>query len=167
MNNDKRKMRHRNISAPFTRTEYINRIPQGKEKDMKWTYGDCNKSFPNELKLVSTNIHYLSVNSLDAVRIAMTHVLGSDEGFYFMQIHPYPHIFLREHGLLGVAKAERMAKGMKHSFGKPSTRVALVRPNQQLITLRVNDDLLKKGRSALEIAGKKLACGTKIEERHT
>lgn len=163
MHNDSRKMRHRNINMAYTRKEYINRIPEGKEKQMKWSYGDINKTYQHELRLISTNYHYISVNSLDAVRTSIAHNLGGDENLFFMKIHPYPHQLLREHGLLGVAKAERLAKGMKHSFGKPRSKVALVRPNQVLITLRVDNGLLKRGKHTLETASKKLACHTRIE----
>jgi len=157
-------MRHRHIGQAYTRMEYIKRHPEGKEKSMKWTYGNQNTQFKYQLLLKSTNEHYLSVNSLDAVRISMNYILGRfGQENYYIRIHPYPHIFLREHGLLGVAKAERMAKGMKQSFGKPSSRVALVHPNQVIITLRVNEQLLKSGQHALDVASKKLGCDSKIE----
>jgi len=179
MKNDQRKMRHRNIGIAFTRKEYINKIPQGKEKEMKWTYGNINKTYKHELKLICTNLHYISVNSLDAVRVAVGHALGTKQEAkvgevkpkeeenkelpFFMRIHPYPHQFLREHGLLGVQKAERLAKGMKKSFGKTQSRVALVHPNQILITLRINDDLMNHAKHALDVASKKLGCASRIE----
>jgi len=164
MNNDKRKMRHRGIGIPYTRMEYIKKHPEGKEKQMKWTYGNPNTPFKYQLLLKSTNDHYLSVNSLDAVRVAMNYILqGFGQENFYIHIHPYPHVFLREHGLLGVAKAERLAKGMKHSFGRPMTRVAQVHPNQVLITLRINENLLKSGQHALDVASKKLGCASKIE----
>lgn len=161
MQNDKFKLKHRHIGMSYTRTDYIKKLPQGKEQNMKWTYGDCNKVFQHELHLMTTNEKLLSINSLDAVRIIISHTLGEDAQF-FMRIHPYPHEFLREHGLLGVNKAERLVKGMKKSFGKTGTRVAHVRKNQILITLKVNDNLLERGKKALDLASKKLACGSKV-----
>ena len=162
MQNDKFKLHHRHIGMAYTRTEYIKRRPQGKEVSMKWSYGDCNKAFEHELHLVATNEKLLSVNSLDAVRVTISHTLGPDAQF-FMRIHPYPHVFLREHGLLGVNKAERLAKGMKKAFGKTGTRVAHVHKNQILITLKVNKNLLEQGRKALDSASRKLACGSRID----
>jgi len=162
MKNDNFKLRHRRIGMAYTRKDYIRRIPQGKEVGMKWTYGDCNKVFQHELHLTATNEKLLSVNSLDAIRVTINHILGAEAQF-FMRIHPYPHVFLREHGLLGVNKAERLAKGMKKAFGKTGTRVAHVHENQILITLKVNDNLLERGKKALDLASKKLACGSRID----
>lgn len=160
-------MRHRHINPAFTRKEYIKRVPDGKEIQMKWTYGNCNKPYKYEMILRSTNLKYLSINSLDAVRTTIAHALGKQEEgkecLFFMRIHPYPHQLLREHGLLGVQKAERLAKGMKRSFGKTQSKVALVHPKQQIITLRVNDDLYEQGKYALDIASKKISCSSIIE----
>ena len=164
MQNDKRKLRHRKINIAYTRKEYIRRIPEGKEKQMKFTYGDENQAFQHELRLISINEKYLSANSLDAVRVAMNHILEQGSVSCYLKFYPYPHQILREHGLLGVLKAERMAKGMKHSFGRSASKVAHVYPNQVLLTLRVNDNLLKKGIKALDIASKKLSCHSRIEK---
>ena len=164
MDNDKRKMRHRHINIANVRNEYVHRIPDGKEKQMKWTYGNINQVFQHELKLISTNTHYISVNSLDAMRTTISHALGGDDKFFYMRIYPYPHQLLREHGLLGVAKAERISKGMKRSFGKTQSKVALVHPDQTIISLKVDEPLLKLARYALDIASKKLACASVVVE---
>jgi len=158
MKNDLFKVRHRNIGQAYSRQDYIHRIPQGKLNSMKFTYGDEHEKFQYELQLISQNQKYLTANSLDAVRVAMGHILA-DKKFFF-KILPYCHIVLREHGLLGVAKAERLAKGMKKSFGKPSSRCAMVNQNQPIIVLRVND--LNLGRKVLKAASKKLKPSWKI-----
>jgi len=158
MKNDIFKIRHRIINQPYTRKEYIKRIPQGKLEQMKWTYGNENEKFHFELHLVSQNVKYITASSLDAVRVAMGHVLGEKK--FFFKVLVYPHIVLREHGLLGVAKAERLCKGMKRSFGKASSTCALVNLGQDVIILRTDD--LNLARRALDVASKKLKPSWKI-----
>jgi len=162
MDNDKRKMRHRHINIPYTRTEYIRRLPEGKEKQMKWQYGDPNAKFDHELLLRCLEEKYVSINSLDAIRIAINYHLSKSGKPFFFKIWPYPHQILREHGLLGVAKAERLAKGMKLSFGKSSTRVAHVHQGQTLVSIRVNETDLNEAKIALDIASKKISCKTLV-----
>jgi len=160
MHKDPFRIRHKNINKmPNTRQDYIKRIPIGKLDQMKFTYGDINKKFNYELNLISENEKYLSVNSLDATRVALNHLLLNND--FFMKILVYPHVIVKSHGLMGIAKAERLCKGMRQSgSAKPIGIVAQVHKNQPIIVLRVND--LNLGRKVLEVASKKLKPSWKI-----
>jgi large subunit ribosomal protein L10e len=87
---------------------------------------------------------------------------------YYMLVHPYPHIILRENKMIFGAHADRLQQGMRRSFGAAIGTAAKVEVNQPIMTVRVKagqetvaKDSLKRGSAKLPIPCKIVI--TKIE----
>jgi large subunit ribosomal protein L10e len=87
---------------------------------------------------------------------------------YYMIVHPYPHIILRENKMIFGAHADRLQQGMRRSFGAAIGTAAKVEVDQPLITVRVKAgqeliarESLKRGSAKLPIPCKIVV--TKIE----
>ena len=126
-----------NKNKAYTQKRFIKK---GVEKKlMKMTMGDTKKQdFPITIKLVAGESIQISEHCLESVRININrHLLakiGRDKPeHYRLQVVPYPHHYVREHGLTGVAKGERLAKGMRASFGKITRRMARVNKGQAVL----------------------------------
>ncbi len=103
-------------------------------------------------------------NALEAARIASNSYLKKyvDVKNYYLKINVYPHHVLRYHPLAGVAQADRYYQGMSHPFGRPSGRAAIVEKNQEIITIKINEDNVSIAKTALERASMKLPVSSKI-----
>ncbi len=87
---------------------------------------------------------------------------------YYMLVHPYPHIILRENKMIFGAHADRLQQGMRRSFGSAVGTAAKVEVGQPIITVKVKagkeeiaKESLKRGSAKLPIACKIIL--TKIE----
>lgn len=151
----------------YTRRKYMQRVPDVPEGLRKLTYGNKKKfDFPAIVKLVAQKDIQVSASSLEAVRIAVNRelkVLGEEN--YRFQIKSAPHHVVREHGLVGVAKAERFVKGMRLSFGKCTRRMARVKKEKTIIEIRIPDEAVSYHvcLKALRLARMKLSGKWKVE----
>ncbi len=142
---------------PYTRKEYIKRIP-GK-KVVLWRMGKKrNRNFELTLSLLADEAVQIRHSALEAMRIAanrhLTRSLGPEN--YFLWIRTYPHQILREKKMMAFAGADRIQEGMRRSFGKPFALAARVRPGQPVLTLEVDFKNLKVAKDALRRASMKL-----------
>jgi len=147
--------------APYTKKEYFGR-KGSKSKIPKFTFG-YTKPYQYELTLLCLKRGQLPEEVLESMRVSIGHRMTKAQktNDFVAKIFVYPHIFVRKHGLLGVAKAERLMKGMRHSFGKiTNQRVARLDSNQPILKLWVND--LEVGKKTLDVLSKKCPLPTKI-----
>ncbi|MEM1589215.1 MAG: 50S ribosomal protein L16, partial [Candidatus Bathyarchaeia archaeon] len=96
-------MRARNYrevkGQPYTRREYVKGFPQ--PKITKFTMGDPNAKFEYEVRLVALERAQIRHNALEAARVAANRLLMDKlSNNYFMQVHPYPHVILRENKMI-------------------------------------------------------------------
>jgi ribosomal protein L10e len=151
---------YKDVKQPFTRKQYIKRIPNVPEGLKKMTYGNTKKlDFPAKMSLVALLDGQVSDKALDSIRVTINRELKIlEESNYRLQINSYPHHICRMHGLIGVAKAERIAKGMKQSFGQSQYRLAQIRKGHEIIVVLLNNDAISFGlcRKALNLATNKL-----------
>lgn len=158
-------MRARNYrevkGQPYTRREYVKGFPQ--PKITKFTMGDPNAKFEYEVRLIALERAQIRHNSLEAARVAVNrHLSEKLSNNYFMQVHPYPHVILRENKMIFGAHADRLQDGMRKAFGKPIGTAARVEPNQRIITVRVNADGVEAAKDALKKGGAKLPITCRI-----
>jgi large subunit ribosomal protein L10e len=78
--------------------------------------------------------------------------------FYFM-VRVYPHHIIRENKMIAGAGADRLQKGMRRAFGRPTDRAARLKGGSSLFTVysyKANADHLKKAlvRAKLKLSGK-------------
>lgn len=157
---------YRDLKQPYTRIEYIGRLPSVPDGLRKMTYGKTDKlDFPAKVWLVAEKEGQISARALDSMRATIHRELRAlGEEKYRFQILKYPHHIVRMHGLVGIAKAERLAKGMKEAFGTPQYRMAQVRRGDKLLEIATEDNPIAFGvcKKALSIAMKKIPLAWKM-----
>ncbi|MCL5878116.1 MAG: 50S ribosomal protein L16 [Candidatus Bathyarchaeota archaeon] len=144
----------------YTRKEYARGFPP--PKIVKFTMGDTKTQFEVEGKLLATERAQIRHCSLEAARVATNRILMDKLiNDYYMIVHPYPHIILRENKMIFGAHADRLQQGMRRSFGSAVGTAAKVEVNQPIITVRVKagkeeiaKESLKRGSAKLPIACK-------------
>ena len=146
----------------YTRLEYIHRVPQSRIN--RFTLGEDSAAHNHQVSLIASTNAMISSNALESVRITtnknLTRLLG--QGFYKLQILPYPHEIIREHKFMGFAGADRLSQGMGRAFGRPTKRAAKVRTGQKVITVFVNEEGVDAAKIALKRSSKKLPIKYKI-----
>ena len=158
-------MRAKNYRAvkgqPYTRREFVKGFPPPKIN--KFTMGDTKAKFAITARLISLERAQIRHNALEAARVATNRVLMDKfENNYYLHVHPYPHIILRENKMIFGAHADRLQDGMRRSFGKPIGTAARVEPNQTLITVNVIANGAETAREALKRGSTKLPITCKI-----
>jgi len=165
-------MRARNYRAvkgqPYTRREFVKGFPPPKIN--KFTMGDTKGDFEYEAKLIALKRAQIRHSALEAARVATNRLLMDKlENNYLMQIHPYPHVILRENKMIFGAHADRLQDGMRRSFGKPIGTAARIEPNQTIITVKVNANGVEIAKESLTRGSAKLPipCRIVIEKVQT
>ncbi|MCS7115269.1 MAG: 50S ribosomal protein L16 [Nitrososphaerota archaeon] len=165
---------YRKVSGqPYTRKEFVKGFPQ--PKITKFTMGNPNAKFEYEARLIALERAQIRHNALEAARVATNRLLMEKlSNNYLLQIHPYPHVILRENKMIFGAHADRLQDGMRRAFGKPIGTAARVEPNQTIITVRVNaegvetaKEALKRGSAKLPIPCRIVVEKTRLEEAKT
>jgi len=141
---------------PYTRVEYIHGQPASKIS--KFVMGETKGAFEHKVTLISQAHVQVRHNALEAARIAANKILTDKLGEigYVLHVRVYPHIVLRENKMIATAGADRLQEGMRRAFGKPTSRAARVKPDQELIDIYVNESNLKLAQEALAECSKKL-----------
>lgn len=142
---------------PYTRKEYIKRIPG--PKVVLWRMGKKRgRNFELTLSLQAKEAVQIRHSALEAMRISanryLTRQLGPEN--YFLWIRTYPHQILREKRMMAFAGADRIQEGMRRSFGKPFALAARVKAGQSVMTLEVDYKDLDIAKDALRRASMKL-----------
>ncbi|MGQ9478485.1 MAG: 50S ribosomal protein L16 [Thermoproteota archaeon] len=149
---------------PYTRKEYISRIPQVRVS--KFKLGKV-EEFNTVFRLVVKKPALIMQEALEAARVAANKILEAELGekSYVLRLIPYPHVVCREHKMLTMAGADRLSKGMKRAYGKPVTLAARLEagdPVMEVFTTLRFENVVKKG---LKVASSKLPVETFIEKK--
>lgn len=138
---------YRHFKRPNTRPEYIDRmmgVPEGMKHS---SFGNTSKQFPAVIQMISNEDVQVSAKALVSIRVTIhreLRLLG--ENNFRMDIKAYPHHLARSHGLVGVAKAERIASGMgKGAYGFPEMRLARVGKGHPLLEIQIKDEPVPYG----------------------
>ena len=75
-------------------------------------------------------------NAIESARTSANKELETKipESYYFI-VRSYPHMVIRENKMVSGAGADRIQKGMRRSFGKPTDRAARIKKGQTLFTI--------------------------------
>jgi len=145
----------------YTRKKFAKGFPP--PKIVKFTMGDTKGNFEVEAKLVALKRAQIRHSALEAARIATNRVLTDKlANDYLLQIHPYPHIILRENKMIFGAHADRLQQGMRRSFGKAIGTAARVKPEQTIITVKVKANAVETAKESLKRGSTKLPIPCKI-----
>ncbi|MEM4361059.1 MAG: 50S ribosomal protein L16 [Candidatus Anstonellaceae archaeon] len=113
-----------------------------------------------EYELVSKQPIQLRDNALEAGRQAANKYLEKTiPNNYYFHLRVICHHVIRENKMIAGAGADRLQKGMRHSFGRPTDRAARIKKNQAILsikTLEENEKFVKEAlrRMRLKISGK-------------
>jgi large subunit ribosomal protein L10e len=126
--------------------------------------GNTRGNFEVELSLVGLERCQIRHQALEAARIASNRELTKRAGRqnYHLRVRVKPYHYLRENKMISGAGADRVQDGMRKAWGKVIGSAARVRPNQPLITVRVNRQHLKAAMTALKKAAPKMPTPCKI-----
>jgi large subunit ribosomal protein L10e len=145
----------------YTRKKFARGFPPS--KIVKFTMGDTKANFDYEAKLVALKRVQIRHCALEAARVATNRVLMDKlVNDYFMQVHPYPHIILRENKMIFGAHADRLQQGMRRSFGKAIGTAARIEPDQVLITVKVKANAVEIAKESLKRGSAKLPLTCRI-----
>jgi len=147
---------------PYTRLEYIHGQPA--IKISKFIMGATKDAYDYRVTLISQAQIQVRHNALEAARIAANKILTDELGEtgYVIHIRVYPHIVLRENKMIATAGADRLQEGMRRAFGKPTSRAARIKPNQEVMDIYVNENALRLAQQALDQCSKKLPMPCKM-----
>ena len=125
--------------------------------------GDTKTKFEYEIKLIAQEGAQIRHNALEAARVAANRpLMDKFPNNYRLDVHPYPHVILRENKMIFGAHADRLQDGMKKAFGKPVGTAARVKPNQTIIEIGVNEDGIETAKEALKRGQDKLPITCRI-----
>jgi len=146
---------------PYTRREYMKSSPMS--KITKFTMGDPNGNFTYKAVLIAQKPAQIRTNALEAARVATNRLLMEKLGNnYMFQVLPYPHVVLRENKMIFGAHADRLQDGMSRAFGKPIGSAARVKPDQEIMAIKINKEALEIAREALKRGSVKLPIPCRI-----
>ena len=143
---------------PFPKSRYNRGVPDPKIRSYdighkKAAYDEL----PICVNLVSKEMEQISSEALEAARIAANKVLITKckkEGYHIrMRVHPW-HV-LRINKMLSCAGADRLQTGMRAPYGKPIGKVARVKIDQVLISVRIKEEYIEIAKDALRRASMK------------
>lgn len=152
---------------PYTRKEYIKRIPGNKV--VLWRMGQKKgRTFELTMSLLAKEAVQIRHSALEAMRVSanryLTRYLGAEN--YFLWVRTYPHQILREKKMMAFAGADRIQEGMRRSFGKPFSLAARVKPGQPVLTLEIDYRHLDIAKEAFRRASMKIPtpCSINIDK---
>ncbi len=145
----------------YTRKKFAKGFPPPKIN--KFTMGDIKGNFEIEAKLVALKRAQIRHSALEAARVATNRLLMDKlVNDYLMQVHPYPHIILRENKMIFGAHADRLQQGMRRSFGKAIGTAARIEPDQTIMTVKVKANAVETAKESLKRGSAKLPIPCKI-----
>jgi len=100
--------------------------------------GNRKQQFDYTYDLVAESDVQLRDNALEAARQAANKYLEKTiPNQYFFKVRVYPHNVLRENKMIAGAGADRLQKGMRKAYGRPTDRAARVKAGQPVFTIHV------------------------------
>ena len=119
--------------------------------------GDPNKYYDRRVDLVAIEDVQARDNALEACRQAANKYLERElSGNYFLFIRIFPHHIIREVKMIFGAGADRLQKGMKHAWGKPSDRAARIYKGTIIFSIYIKKENLHHALEACRRAKSKL-----------
>ena len=148
---------------PYTRKEYIKSIPPSKIR--LYNIGNPNLNYAYKVFIICEQKGMILSRALEAMRIAANRYLVDTvgKGQFFLRIRPVPHHIIRERKFLGMAGADRIQKGMRRAYGKPTDRAAIVDIGDIIMEIWVQDKHLEHAKRAAKLATYKLGLNARLE----
>ena len=131
-----------------------------------YTMGDQKKGFDTEFSLTADGDIQLRDHALEASRQAANKYLEKAiPNQYHFRVLVFPHNVIRENKMIAGAGADRLQKGMRKAFGRPTNRAARIRAGQTVFRIRMNKANLPHLQEAIRRARAKLSGKYTLQER--
>lgn len=146
--------------------DYIGAVPGLKTR--QWNMGNGIKEFDTiinlKLKCPKLGIQ-IRDNALESARLIINRHLVTSIGKedFFLKLRVYPHHILRENKQAQGAGADRVSKGMSHSYGKSVGRAARMRNGQKIYSVLVNAEDIEKAKKAMLTSASRFPCKVIVE----
>lgn len=126
----------------------------------QYRMGAMKPDFDLELSLVTEDAIIIRDNAIESSRQSSNKYLETEiAGQYYFVVRVYPHHVIRENKMISGAGADRLQKGMRRSFGRPTGKAARLKKGSKLFTIysyKANEKHLKKAfdRAKRKLSGK-------------
>lgn len=156
-------------NKPYPKSRFCRGVPDSKiriyDTGCKKTGADA---YPCGVHMVSDEKQQLSMEALEAARIACNKYLVTSVGKdnFHLRVRPHPFHVLRVNKMLSCAGADRLQTGMRGAFGKTYGKAARCDIGQILISVRVREDKANCAVEALRRAKFKFPGRQKIHISH-
>ena len=139
-------------NKPYIKGRYLRGVPDAKIRiyDLGRKKAPVD-DFPACIHLLSLEREQISSESLEAARICANKYMtkmGGRESFH-MRVRLHPFHVLRINKMLSCAGADRLQTGMRHAYGKAYGKVARVKINQIMLSVRTRPNMIKHAVEAL------------------
>ena len=140
------------------RKSYIKAMPHADLHQFRM--GALKDDFDTILHLTSDQGVIIRDNAIESARqTANKYIEGKMPGNYYFIVRVYPHHVIRENKMISGAGADRLQKGMRRAFGRPTDRAARLKIGTSLFTVHTyssNVDQVKKAfiRATKKLSGK-------------
>lgn len=122
------------FSRSKPRRSYIKAMPH--EDLHQFRMGAMKDDFDLVAHMVSDQPVIIRDNSIESARQSTNKFLEAKmPGNYYLVVRVFPHHVIRENKMISGAGADRLQKGMRQSFGRPTDRAARLAKGTQLFTL--------------------------------
>jgi large subunit ribosomal protein L10e len=151
----------KNMSKNYVKTDphqHLHQFRMGKIGDYEVT-----------INLIAQDTFYHRDNALEASRQAVVRTLEKKAaGKYYFVVLKYPHHIIRENKMVAGAGADRISKGMRLAFGKPTHKAALIKAGDKIFTVQTFKEYVDVVKEAFRKASRKLSGNWKvvIEEKN-
>ncbi len=116
------------------RKNYIKSVPHAHLN--VYRMGTRKKDFNMVVNLIADEDVILRDNALESARqSANKHLEKKMPGEYYFVVRTYPHHVIRENRMISGAGADRLQKGMRKAYGKPTSRSARISKGTRVFTI--------------------------------
>ena len=124
------------FSRKKPRKSYVKALPHNAVQI--FNMGDAGKKYEMEIELIAEDNIQLRDSAIEAGRQAINKYLEKQlPANYYFKVLIFPHNVIRENKMIVGAGADRLQKGMRKSFGRPSDRAARVKADQKIFIIRM------------------------------
>ncbi len=145
------------FSRRVQRKSYIKAMPHADLHQFRM--GTNKEDYDLIVHLVNEEPIVLRDNALEACRRTLNKYLEKHlAGNYYLMVRVYPHHIIRENKMISGAGADRLQKGMRRAFGRPTDRAARIkRPGTAVFTIYTYAQNMHHVKKAFERGKRKLS----------
>ncbi len=140
---------------------YIKAMPHANLHQFRM--GTKKDDYDAEVSLVSEEAVIVRDNSIESARQTVNkHLEEKLPGTYYLVVRVYPHHVVRENKMIAGAGADRLQKGMRRAFGRPTNRAARLQNGSALFTVYTYKSNVEMVKKELKRATKKISGSYRI-----